>query len=144
MFSSLNPYIVVYLRIFLIRHGETEWNVKGVFRGRIDVPLSSVGVKQAEFLGKYLSGVDFEAIYSSPLKRALETAMAIARFQRGKVDDRLIDICYGDWKGKFEDEIKVAYPKLYYEWLRNPHKVKFPRGEGLSDVRLRLKTSSTT
>jgi broad specificity phosphatase PhoE len=130
------------LRLFLIRHGETEWNVKGVFRGRVDVPLSDVGVKQAEALGNYLSEVDFEAIYSSPLKRSLDTAMAIARFQKRRVDviadERLIDISYGDWEGKLEDEVKKAYPDLYSGWLRNPHKVKFPRGESLSDVRLRL------
>ena len=126
----------------MIRHGETEWNVKGVFRGRIDIPLSDLGVRQAEFLGSYLSEVDFEVIYSSPLKRAFDTAMAISKFQRGRVDvivdDRLIDICYGDWEGRFEDEVRVAYPDLYFEWLRNPHKVKFPGGESLGDVRLRL------
>lgn len=76
----------------MIRHGETEWNVKGVFRGRVDVPLSDAGVKQAEALGNYLSEVDFEAIYSSPLKRSLDTAMAIARFQKRGLTSLLMNV----------------------------------------------------
>ncbi len=60
--------------IILVRHGETEWNVEEIYRGRIDVKLNGVGVKQAELLGRYLSNLKLGAIYSSPLKRALDTA----------------------------------------------------------------------
>jgi len=60
-------------------HGETVWNVEKVYRGRTDVNLDEVGIKQAELVGKYLSNWELEAIYSSPLKRALDTANIIAR-----------------------------------------------------------------
>ena len=65
------------LEIILARHGETDWNVAEVFRGRVDVALNETGVRQAELLGEYLSGVKIDAVYSSPLKRALETAEAL-------------------------------------------------------------------
>jgi len=55
------------------------WNVEKVYRGRTDVNLDEVGIKQAELVGKYLSNWELEAIYSSPLKRALDTANIIAR-----------------------------------------------------------------
>jgi len=64
--------------IILARHGETEWNVEEVFRGRIDVELNETGLKQAELLGEYLSKLKIEKVYSSPLKRALRTAHGIA------------------------------------------------------------------
>ncbi|GAJ10056.1 unnamed protein product, partial [marine sediment metagenome] len=56
--------------IILARHGETEWNVKEIFRGRIDIELNETGIKQAELLAEYLIDLKIDAIYSSPLKRA--------------------------------------------------------------------------
>ena len=66
-------------KLILVRHGETVWNVEKIYRGRTDVNLDEVGIKQAKLLGKYLSNWELEAIYSSPLKRALDTANIIAR-----------------------------------------------------------------
>lgn len=60
--------------IILARHGETDWNVAEVFRGRIDVGLNETGMKQAELLAEYLSNNSIGAVYSSPLQRALQTA----------------------------------------------------------------------
>lgn len=130
------------MMIILIRHGETKWNIEKIFRGRMDIPLSDVGIKQAELLGKYLSKVDINAIYSSPLKRAFETAKYIVKYHCKPieiiVDDDLTDISYGFWEGKSEEEVKENYGELYREWINNPHNVKFPNGESLSDVRSRL------
>ena len=58
-------------QVILVRHGETEWNVEQIFRGRIDIELNETGVKQAELLAEYLSNLKIDAVYSSPLKRAL-------------------------------------------------------------------------
>src|SRR5512136_1382196 len=69
----------VMAKLILARHGETEWNVEKVFRGRADVNLNEVGIKQAELLGKRLRNWELEAIYSSPVKRALDTANIVAR-----------------------------------------------------------------
>jgi broad specificity phosphatase PhoE len=115
------------------------WNVEKIYRGRTDVNLDEVGIKQAELLGKYLSNWELEAIYSSPLKRALNTANIIASYQKVgvRVAEGLIDFDYGEWQSRPEQEVKRLYPALHSEWLNNPHKVKMSGGESLEDVRRR-------
>ena len=125
--------------LILARHGETAWNVERVFRGRADVNLNEVGVTQAELLGKHLSQWQLEAIYSSPLKRALDTANTVARCQKLAVHiaDGLTDFDYGEWQSLPEQEVKRLYPALLNEWHSNPQRVKMPEGESLEDVRRR-------
>jgi broad specificity phosphatase PhoE len=126
-------------KLILARHGETVWNVEKIYRGRTDVNLDEVGIKQAELLGNYLSNWELEAIYSSPLRRALDTANIIARYQQPSVHiaDGLIDFDYGEWQSLSEQEAKRLYPALHNEWHNNPHTVKMPGGESLEDVRSR-------
>ena len=126
-------------KLILARHGETVWNVEKIYRGRTDVNLDEVGIKQAELLGKYLSNWKLEAIYSSPLRRALDTANIVARYQKIGVHiaEGFIDFDYGEWQSLPEEEAKRLYPTLHNEWHNNPHKVKMPGGESLEDVRKR-------
>ena len=125
--------------IILVRHGETEWNIKEIFRGRIDIELNETGIKQAELLAEYLSQVEIDAIYSSPLKRALKTAEVIASYHNldAEIAPGLIDFDYGEWQGLPHQEVKNKYKELYAEWIKNPHRVKMPGGESLNDVRRR-------
>ncbi|MBA7664053.1 Phosphoserine phosphatase 1 [subsurface metagenome] len=125
--------------ILLVRHGETEWNVKKVFRGRIDVELNETGLKQAELLAKYLSGVNIAAIHSSPVKRALTTAETIAGYHKLKVviTPGLIDLNFGEWQGLSHQEVRDTYTELYAEWIKHPDRVKIPAGESLDEVRKR-------
>lgn len=126
--------------IILARHGETEWNVAEVFRGRIDVELNETGIRQAELLAKYLSNLKIDVVYASPLKRALKTAEIIASFHKlnnVEIAPGLIDFNYGEWQGLSHQEVKDRYKELYAEWTKNPHQVKMPAGESLSDVRKR-------
>ena len=127
------------IEIILARHGETEWNVAEVFRGRIDVELNETGLKQAELLAEYLSDVKINAIYSSPLKRALKTAEMIASYHKLDVEiaPGLIDFDYGKWQGLSHQEVKIKYKELYAEWINSPDKVKIPAGESLDDIRKR-------
>jgi len=125
--------------IILARHGETEWNVKEVFRGRIDIELNQTGIKQAELLAEYLSDLKLDAIYSSPLTRALNTAEMIASYHKLDVEiaPGLIDFDYGKWQGLPHQEVKDKYKELYAEWIKNPHQLKIPAGESLDEVRKR-------
>ncbi len=122
--------------IVLVRHGETRWNVEEIFRGRIDVELSETGIRQAELLADYLSRVKIEAIYSSPLKRALKTAetIAVCHQLQVKVVPGLNDLDFGQWQGLSLKEVKDKYQENYTEWLNHPERVRLPGGETLDDV----------
>jgi len=125
--------------IIIARHGQTEWNVGEVFRGRADIELDETGVKQAELLAEYLSNAKIDAIYSSPMKRALKTAKAIAGHHQLDVEiaPGLIDFDFGEWQGLSHQEVKEKYTELYKQWTNTPHKVKMPAGETLDNVRKR-------
>ncbi len=127
-------------QIILARHGETEWNVGEIFRGRIDIGLNETGIKQSELLAEYLSHLQLEAIYSSPLKRALKTAEMIADYHKLGVEiaPGLIDFNYGKWQGLPHQEVKDKYKELYAKWINNPDQVKIPAGESLNDIRERV------
>ena len=126
-------------KLILARHGETMWNIDRIYRGRMDINLDEMGIKQAELLGKYLGNWGLEAIYSSPLRRAIDTANIIARYQKIGVHiaEGLIDFDYGEWQSLPEQEAERLYPTLHKEWHYDPHKVKMPGGESLEDVRRR-------
>jgi broad specificity phosphatase PhoE len=123
--------------IILIRHGETEWNASNIFRGRADVDLNETGLRQAEQLGEYLSSEEIDFIYTSPLKRAVRTAGAIARPQNIEVNtiENLIDFDFGEWQGLTLVEVQEKYPELYQDWLDTPEQVGMPGGESLASVR---------
>ena len=125
--------------IILVRHGETEWNVNEVFRGRADIELNRMGVKQAELLAQYLGKRQIEAVYSSPLKRALKTAEAIAcsHHLNAEIALGLNDIDFGKWQGVPHEETKTRYKDLYSRWLHHPQDVTMPDGESLDSVRER-------
>ncbi len=122
--------------IILARHGETKWNVGEIFRGRADIGLNEIGIRQAELLGNYLSDVKIEAIYSSPLKRALKTAavMASPHQLEVKIAPGLIDLDFGQWQGLSHREVRSKYSELYTEWTDSPDRVILPGGESLNDV----------
>ena len=125
--------------IILARHGETKWNVEEVFRGTIDIELNQTGINQAGLLGKYLSERHIDAVYSSPLQRALKTAEAIASHHGLTVEiaPELIDFDFGIWQGLSLQEVRDRYPELFKEWASHPDKVKIPEGENLNAVRER-------
>ncbi len=125
--------------IILARHGETEWNAGEVFRGRADIDLNETGRKQVKRLGEYLNETNVEAIYSSPLKRALNTAKAIAGHHHlvVEVTPHLNDLNFGEWEGLQVEEVKQKYPRPFELWATRPEKVRLPGGETLEEVRER-------
>jgi len=127
------------VKVILIRHGETDWNTKQIFRGRKDIPLNEVGLVQAKAVGVSLSDIQIDAVYSSPLGRALETAKVLAesRSLEVELEEGFIDIDFGKWQGITHEKVKEEYESLYEMWLKNPQMVTFPGGESLKDVRKR-------
>lgn len=125
--------------IILVRHGQTEWNRIEMFRGRIDIELNETGHRQAEAVSRRLCKRKVGAIYSSPLKRALQTAWAIAESCGLQVQplEGITDIDYGGWAGHSPEEVASRYGDLYRAWLDTPHLVQFPKGESLDQVRTR-------
>ena len=121
------------MELIIIRHGETNWNQEHVFRGRRDVRLNATGISQADITAKALEDRVFDAIYTSPLKRALVTARRIAKPHEIAIreTDGFSDISYGVWEGLSIDTVRREYPKYYQKWLDSPHKVKFTRGESM-------------
>lgn len=94
-------------RIVLIRHGQTEWNRLERFRGRADLSLNEVGLAQAEATARRIAAAwPASAVYSSPLKRAMETAKIIAEALALAVQPLagLMDIDYGEWQGLSPDD----------------------------------------
>jgi len=126
-------------RIYLIRHGETEFNRLGIFRGRYEVDLNEVGRQQASQIGKALEGAGIEFLVTSPLTRAVETAEIIASalgidyFK----DEAFNNIALGEWQGVPKQKIKDEYPDLWHLWTTEPEKLAIPGGETVEDVRRR-------
>lgn len=132
-------------RLYLVRHGETEWNNKDVFRGHSDVPLNENGKTQAIELGQAFAAAPLRGIYTSPLRRAAETAGAVASARDEKrsvqIVAGLIDINRGEWEGVSRYQVKAKHPALYEQWLHFPTQVRFPGGDELKDVERRSRAA---
>ncbi len=123
--------------LYLIRHGRTAWNHTDRLQGWADEPLDAIGQAQAGALAAALSEVAFEALYSSPLRRARETAEVIAR-PHGlplRLDDRLRERNVGEWTGLTLDEARARAPELFSGDWRQPGA---PGGEPQSALAARV------
>ncbi|EHM43373.1 histidine phosphatase family protein [Anaeroglobus geminatus] len=133
------------VRIILVRHGETQWNIEGRYQGREDTHLSERGLKQGQLLARGLKDVHIDAFISSPLERAFMTASFCAELHGEKVqkDPRLTEIDHGDWEGRLAGEIEAAYPREFAAWHTAPHTVQMPGagGESLADVCARARAA---
>jgi broad specificity phosphatase PhoE len=125
--------------LLLIRHGENEYVKTGKLAGRLPgIHLNERGQKQAEALGEALKDVPITALYSSPLERAMETAMPIARGRNLKIiqNSNLMDTNIGKWQGK-----SLAVLRLTKAWKivqSAPSRFQFPEGESFLDLQTRI------
>ncbi len=126
--------------LYLIRHGETDWNVEGRWQGQADVPLNAKGREQAAHIACTLAEVGLKAIYSSDLTRARETAQALAESTGVTLhyDPRLREIHQGEWQGMLVTEIQARYGEAFQRRLENPLAVAPPGGETVEQVRNRV------
>jgi len=126
--------------LLLIRHGETEWNTAGRIQGFRDIALSARGLRQAQVLARHLEGQSFDAVYSSDLARAIQTAEPIAR-QRGvavRIDARLKERGFGLFEGHTYAEAEANWPHEYAIWQRRDPGHALPGGESYRDARVRV------
>jgi broad specificity phosphatase PhoE len=126
--------------IYIVRHGETQWNKEEVFRGKKDIPLNETGRRQAELTGAYFRDIPVKRIISSPLARAVETAEGIATATGVPVErvDELTDINFGIWEGLSLREVEERYPAAFALWKASPEKLRIEGGETLAEVRERV------
>ncbi len=126
-------------RLFLVRHGETEWNKASKVQGSMDTELSDLGLKQAELLAKRLETEDIEVVYSSSLKRALRTAEIAARYNRCNVvkSEEYHEIRLGPWEGLTINEIKEKYSEHFRTYREDPANFKLPGAETFLDLTAR-------
>ena len=113
------------VRIILIRHGETQWNIEGRYQGQEDTHLSERGLQQGHMVAQGLKDTPIDAAISSPLERSY------------------MEINHGDWEGRLADDIEAQYPTEFHQWHTEPHLVTMPGpgGESLEDVRRRVRAA---
>lgn len=130
------------MRIYLVRHGETEWNRVRRFQGRSNLPLNQEGRKQVKALALALKNKPLTAIYTSPLHRAFETARLIKVFHPSIPifeEKGLIEMDLGEFDGMKAQDWAEQYPDFRKAWNENPASVKMPGGESLKEVQVRAK-----
>lgn len=127
------------MKFYLLRHGQTEWNIEGKIQGKTDIPLNETGLLQARYLAEGVCKNAFRAIYSSPLLRARQTAECIA--EKTGLPVRLLpelrEVDFGLWEGKGWTEIEKAFPEDFRRWEENPAEFMPTGGESREACRKR-------
>src|SRR5262245_21580783 len=124
--------------VWLVRHALPEGN-NGRCYGRLDVPLSPDGIAQAQRIANQLVHEPIAHVYSSGLRRAIETARILAEPHSLTVQimDDLREIDFGDLEGMTYEEIEKRYPDVFQSWMEHPTETQFPNGESFNQMRAR-------
>ena len=130
------------MKLYFIRHGETDWNLLGKIQGSHDIPLNETGLRQAEELSRRLieQGYRFTKIYTSQQQRAFKTAEILSQYVNMEVTPvkGLEEVNLGDWEGLSWSEVKLKFPEEYNAWYHNRRYARAPRGESYQDLLDRL------
>jgi 2,3-bisphosphoglycerate-dependent phosphoglycerate mutase len=124
------------MKLHLIRHGESISNAEGRIQGHLEVPLSALGRRQAEAAAETLADLSLNAIYSSPLRRASETAEIIAARLNLPIrfDDLLKEINVGVFQGRMPSELQRLYPEEFARWKSEEFDFVLPGGESRRQI----------
>ncbi len=127
--------------LWLVRHGQTDWNLEGRYQGQADTPLNPTGIEEAGRAAQQLADRPFEMVYASDLQRARRTAELIAQARNAPVhvDPRLREISLGEWEGQIFDLIQVNYPNEVAQRKLSPLTFRAPGGESIQDIWSRVK-----
>lgn len=125
--------------IYIVRHGQTEWNLLGKTQGHGNSDLTPKGIEQAELLADSMTKYPIDYIYSSDLGRAYQTAEIIGNKLSIEVEktEALREMNFGTWEGRIIKDIIEEDPELYKMWRNEPHLAKIPQGETLSQIKER-------
>ena len=126
-------------RIYLVRHGTTDWNKEEIFRGRAECRLNETGKEEARALASYFRGYPDREHIQQPAVPGHGHRPPDSRIQRLAVvpDPAFTDLDFGAWQGLPLKEVQEKFPDLYRLWREHPGAVSFPRGENLAQVRKR-------
>ena len=126
------------MKLYLLRHGETELNLQKVYYGSIDCALTAKGREQASGLTPIFAEKPLDLVLESPLIRAKETAAIVLgrREVKREIDDRLREIDFGCWEGKSWQQLQGD--PLFDEWCRDWQNVRPPQGESAMDLAVRV------
>ncbi|MCP4672592.1 MAG: histidine phosphatase family protein, partial [Desulfobacula sp.] len=126
--------------IFLVRHGQTEWNLQNRLQGHKNSPLTIKGREQALKAKKALREYEIHRAYVSPLQRARETSNIILGDRQIKTiqKNNLKEMNLGPWEGKTREEIKKSHPDKYYQFWNNPDKFYLPQAETYQQLQNRV------
>ncbi|AGY38299.1 histidine phosphatase [Streptococcus ilei] len=125
---------------YLIRHGETDFNKKRFFYGKADVSINETGKEQASQIHQLLKGRAISRIYTSQLKRTLETAAIIFPDQIPTAYKALNERDFGLWEGRTANEIQAAFPLVWEEWLESPFDVTPSKAEPFQKFKDRVQS----
>lgn len=128
------------MKFYLVRHGQSEGNLKRFYCGHTDVELTETGIIQAKNMAKYFENIEIEKIYSSPLKRAYNTAMEISKVKNIDitVNNLLMERNFGIFEGMSWEEIEYTYPDEAKKFLEQDAKYNFLNGESWDELLKRV------
>jgi len=128
------------MKIYLTRHSKTVWNEEKRLQGRLDSPLTKEGLENVFALKKHIQDMHFDYVFSSPIKRAFDTASLLFDETSIIKDERLMEMNFGILEGQKISEILKTNHDLYYDlWHRPEVFTIIPGGESYDDVILRVK-----
>jgi alpha-ribazole phosphatase len=126
--------------VWLIRHAEPEAQARNRCYGKLDVALSSEGLRQAGAVAETLREQPFTRIYTSPRRRCVQAAEILALRSACPVESsaEFVEMDFGEFEGCSYNEIAESHPEIYRQWMENPTEVRFPGGECFEDVWARV------
>ncbi|MGE5630196.1 MAG: histidine phosphatase family protein [Caulobacteraceae bacterium] len=124
------------MNIYLLRHGQTNLNRYGKYQGSVDKDINDLGIRQAELLGRRIKEYNIEAIYSSDLKRVIQTSEIINKYINTGivVREELREIDMGEWDTLSLEERYINHKNYANEWAKHTENLPYPKGECGADV----------
>ena len=128
------------MKLYIVRHGETQWNKRHILQGQLDSPLTETGVGGAKKIKEALEPINFKTVYTSELKRAIDTADIIISEKKDIItirDNDIAEMSYGSWQGKTKEEICIdaEHKDMYYNYFKKPEKyIPIAGGETFEEV----------